>query len=218
MEKYLKFEQNILEVVLNSKVKIELYHLHFTIKNENIRNIELIDESSDTSQIEIVKIHRMRLTPKTTQYQTVYKNSSLTKILSVAKKLFTLETIDLIGYKLECIVKFNLENILNFPKFNYVELHFKKIDFKDFPSQQQKQLISYSFENECVVNAIRFPDDKDRTEIFKDIENWIAFLKAPKPCNIEISIHDDWTENIEIEWFKLNQANSVDGMISLLKL
>ena len=100
----------------------------------------------------------MRLTPTITQYLTVYKNSLLTKILAMAKKLFILGSIELIGYKVECIVKYNLQNILDFPKFNYVELHFKNIDFKDFEIQSQNQLISYSYDNECVVNAIRFPD------------------------------------------------------------
>jgi hypothetical protein len=211
MNKYLEFEESVLKTLSKCKVKIELYHLHFTIRNSDIKEIELKDD-----RIEVIKIHRMRLTPTITQYQTVYKNSLLSKIFDVAKKLFTLESIDLIGYKLECIVKYNLENIVNFPKFNYVELHFKKIDFKDFHNQSQKQLISYSYDNDCIVNAIRFPDDKSREEIFKDIEKWISFFNSTKPNNIEISIYDGWSDNIEIDWIKLNDENCVNNMISLL--
>jgi hypothetical protein len=211
MNKYLEFEESVLKTLSNCKVKIELYHLHFTIRNSDIKEIELKDD-----RIKVIKIHRMRLTPTITQYQTVYKNSLLSKIFDVAKKLFTLESIDLIGYKLECIVKYNLENIVNFPKFNYVELHFKKIDFKDFHNQSQKQLISFSYDNDCIVNAIRFPDDKSREEIFKDIEKWISFFNSTKANNIEISIYDGWSDNIEIDWIKLNDENCVNNMISLL--
>jgi hypothetical protein len=211
MNKYLEFEESVLKTLSNCKVKIELYHLHFTIRNSDIKEIELKDD-----RIKVIKIHRMRLTPTITQYQTVYKNSLLSKIFDVAKKLFTLESIDLIGYKLECIVKYNLENIVNFPKFNYVELHFKKIDFKDFHNQSQKQLISFSYDNDCIVNAIRFPDDKSREEVFKDIEKWISFFNSTKANNIEISIYDGWSDNIEIDWIKLNDENCVNNMISLL--
>jgi hypothetical protein len=59
--KYLEFEESVLKTISNCKVKIELYHLHFTIKYTNVKTIELKD---DLDRIEVIKIHRMRLTLK----------------------------------------------------------------------------------------------------------------------------------------------------------
>jgi hypothetical protein len=214
------FLNNTQKFVENSKLRPKLYHLHFTISNQDIDEIKI---STNDNKEEIIKIHTILLLPNLVQKQTVYKNSNIEKILYMANRLYQLhdeKKIELIGTKLECLfsTKDLLENLSELPKFNYVELHYSTINEAMPDHLKQTQLVSYSIKHKALVSAIRFYDDMDhsantRNKMVHDLNEWFKVFE-PKALT-EVSIFDYWSFDIEKEWRNLHDIKSLNEMINL---
>ena len=204
-----EFKHQVLKFIQNCKLPIKLFHLHFTIKEELN---EIVLENN-----EIIKIHQIFLPPNTIQYQTVYKTHKIDKILETAEKLYNCNKCTLIGEKLEVLFETSilLKEISKLPKFNYVEVHFKDIDFKY--CKKYTQLLSYSLKNKCVVNAIRLHEaESSRTSIANDLLKIYEFYNQPLLYCTEVSIYDNWSFDIEQEWKLHHETNSFENILKTL--
>ena len=211
------FLANVQEFVNSTKLKPKLFHLHFTINNDDIDEIK-INVSDDKD--EIIKVHKMVLLPNLVRKQTVYKNSNIDKILYIANRLYQLhdeKKIELIGANLECLfnTKDLLEHLVELPKFNYIELHYSNISEAIPEHLKQIQLVAYSIKHEGLTNAIRIydADMNERNKIRDDLNEWFQIYE-PKTLT-EVSIFDYWSYNIEKDWMDMHNVKSLNEMMAL---
>ena len=176
MDNYDHFSKTIKETLSNFPLDIKLFHLHFTIE-EHFESIQLTNEE--------LKIHQIFLPPNYIQKQTVYKHKDLNKILEMAKILFNERKITLIGTKLECLVATRdiLDNKIYLGDVNYIEIHLKDKEFKQ--NNNFSQILSYSFKNKCIANAVRLT--QQQIGLITDV---YSFYNEKIPYLVEVSIYD----------------------------
>jgi hypothetical protein len=206
---YDKFFQTTISFIENCKLKIKLFHLHFTIAETNIKQIVL-------NNGEILTIHSYFLPKFQIQRQTVYKTANMDRIFEVAKELYAMsDQFTLIGEKLEVIVNFNsmIEHITELPSFVYIEIHLNNLDFKTI--KDQKQLLSFSIKKSSIAGSVRYFDCA-REAIEQKVKELLEFYNIFRPLTVEIAIYDNWTKNIELDWKQEHDVRTVEEVYQTL--